>query len=131
MPIPEAGEYTAEVRRANLTLNEGAPAAGIQFIVQNAAHTVHSTSNVSFTDTDPLPNGKMVFSPRGSKLTLKRKTALVQVVVGHVELEDGTVAPVSITSRRRADAGPAAESAQPEEPETRPVAPPEKLEIKQ
>ncbi|TXT33299.1 MAG: hypothetical protein FD138_1915 [Planctomycetota bacterium] len=92
-----------------MKLDGGATAPGLVFEVHNVPNTVQGTSYISFTDKDPLPNGKVVIASPKTKLLLKRKTDQVLVTVGHVELPDAppgalTVVPINIVIRRRAEA---------------------------
>ena len=108
-PVHKAGEYVIEVRQDAVKLDGGATAPGLVFEVHNVPNTVQSTSYLSFTDKDPLPNGKVVIASPKIKLLLKRKTDQVLVTVGHVELPDAppgalTVVPINIVIRRRAEA---------------------------
>ncbi len=104
-PVHKAGEYVIEVRQDAVKLDGGATAPGLVFEVHNVPNTVQGTSNISFTDKDPLPNGKVVIAAPKTKLLLKRKTDQVLVTVGHVELPNSlTVVPINIVIRRRAEA---------------------------
>ena len=103
--VDKAGEYVIEVRRDVVTIGGGGTAPGLVFQVHNLPNTVQSTSNITFTDKDPLPNGKVVIASPKTKLLLKRKTDQVLVTVGHVELPDAlNVVPINIVIRRRAAA---------------------------
>ncbi len=102
-PVNKAGEYVIEVRQDAVTIDGGGTAPGLVFQVHNVPNTVQSTSNISFTDKDPLPNGKVVIASPKTKLLLKRKTDHVLVTVGHVELPKSlNVVPINIVIRRKA-----------------------------
>ncbi|MFM9962207.1 MAG: hypothetical protein ACKV2Q_13400 [Planctomycetaceae bacterium] len=102
-PVHKAGEYVIEVRQDVVKIDGGGMVPGLVFQVHNVPNTVQGTSNISFTDKDPLPNGKVVIASPKTKLLLKRKTDQVIVTVGHVELPDAlTVVPINIVIRRRA-----------------------------
>lgn len=105
-PVHKAGDYVIEVRQDVVKIGGGGTAPGLVFQVHNVPNTVQSTSNISFTDKDPLPNGKVVIASPKTKLLLKRKTDHVIVTVGHVELPDAlNVVPINIVIRRRAGTG--------------------------
>ena len=106
-PLNKAGEYVIEVRQDVVKIDGGGTVPGLVFQVHNVPNTVQSTSNISFTDKDPLPNGKVVMASPKTKLLLKRKTDQVIVAVGHVEMPDMlNVVPINIVIRRRARTEP-------------------------
>lgn len=102
-PVNKAGDYVIELRSEPVKIDGGTTAPGLAFEVHNVPNTVQGTSYISFTDKDPLPNGKVVIASPKTKLLLKRKTDHVIVTVGHVELPKSlNVVPINIVIRRKA-----------------------------
>ncbi|MCA9043579.1 MAG: hypothetical protein KDA69_04615 [Planctomycetaceae bacterium] len=97
------GEFTAQLTATtNIPLGEGKVGKGLEFKVQHPSGT-GSTSYITMTDADPIPQGTIRFRPQKSdsatQPTIERNGNTV--IIADIICEDGTTIPVSILIRKR------------------------------